>query len=148
MIKEKIKTDLIRVLKEGDMFVVGALRFLLSEIKNEEIARRRTLTDEEVVSLLRSQLKKRKEAIELFKKGEREDLVDKEQKEVGLIKKYLPASLSEDEVRKKVKEIISQASEKEKSNFGLLMGRLMKDLKGKAEGQTVSQILKEEIAND
>ena len=148
MIKEKIKTDLTGILKKGDMFVVGVLRFLLSEIKNEEIAKRRTLTDKEVVSLLRSQIKKRKETIELFKKGSREDLADKEEKEIELIKKYLPASLGEDEVRRKVKEVISQASKKEKSNFGLLMGRLMKDLKGKVEAQTVSKILREEMVND
>lgn len=148
MIKEKIKADLIKALKAKEEFVVGVLRFLLAEIKNEEIAKRRLLTDDEIVSLLRSQIKKGREAIELFEKGKRKDLVNKEQKEIDLIKKYLPKSLSEDEIRQEVKAVILAAGQSEKTNFGLLMGRLMERLKGRADGQTVSKILKEKMVND
>lgn len=147
-INEQIKADLVKALKAGQRFVVDALRFLLAEIKNEEIAKRRLLTDEELVNLLRSQMKKRREAIELFEKGGRRDLVDKEQKEIVLIKKYLPKSLNEEAIRQEVEAVILAAPSGEKTNFGLLMGRLMGRLKGKADGQTVSRILKEEIGND
>jgi len=117
-----------------------------------ELEKESQLTDDEVIEVISSEIKKRKEAIFEFQKGEREDLVEREKAELEVLKKYLPEQLSEKEIKKLAREVIAALrtslapSEREKfgvKDMGKVMGQLMPQVKGKAEGSLVSKIVKE-----
>ncbi len=153
-IKEKIESDLKTGLKKADYFLVGVLRLLIASIHNEEISKRgknqigiladEVMTDDEVISVLKREAKKRKEAIDIYSKTERKDLLQKEQKELEIIFQYLPEELGEKAVEEIVRKIISdgQKTIKGNSDFGLVMKEAMKELKGKADGNLVSETVK------
>jgi len=161
ILKEKIQKDLKEALKKKDEIVVSVLRMLLAAILNkekekryklskdkpelteEELEKESQLTDEEVIEVISSEIKKRKESILEFKKGERQDLVEKEKKEIEVLKKYLPEQLSEEEIKKLVKVAIETVEAKEPKDMGKVMVELMPQIKGKADGATVSKIVKE-----
>ena len=109
----KIKSDLKEALKSGDSFKAGTLRYVLAAVHNAEIDKGKgaTLTEEELASLLQKQAKQRRESIEAYEKGNRQDLAEKEQKELGIIKTYLPEQLGEEEVKKIVEEAIKDFSQ-------------------------------------
>ncbi|MDP3994345.1 MAG: GatB/YqeY domain-containing protein, partial [bacterium] len=100
MILEQIQNDLKEAMKAGETDKVSALRFLLSQIKNREIDKRAELTDEEIVSVIAKQAKQRRESVEAFKQGGRDDLVVKEQAELDLLSKYLPQKMGQAELEK------------------------------------------------
>ena len=161
VLKEKIREDLTTVLREKKELELSVLRMLLSAVNNketekktkiwkakpelspEEIKKEAQLTDEEIFEVIASEIKKRKESIELFEKGKREDLVDKETKEKEILEKYLPEQLSEEEIKKLVKEAIEKIGAKEIKDMGKVMAELMPQVKGKADGSLVSKIVKE-----
>ncbi len=145
-ILEQLDIDFNQALKKRDELVVLTLRQLKSALVNAEIAKKRQkLTDEEIIKVLKSEVKKRREAIELYRKGGRNDLADKEEKEIEIVSKYLPAELGAEEVRKKVKEVIAQVGAGGPTDFGKVMGMVMKEFKGQADGTLVNQIVKEEL---
>lgn len=123
---------------------VRVLRFLLSEIQYAEIAKQSDLTDEETVALLAKELKKRKEAIEMFKKANRDDLVADEEKQLTVIQKYLPQQLTESELEKAVDEVLSSLPDK--SNMGKIIGLVMAKVKGQADGKMVAELVKKKIS--
>jgi len=166
MLKQQIQKDTTEALKTGDSFVLSTLRMLLasvatkekekrykiSEILNEEeLIKKSQLTDEEIVDVISSEIKKRKDAIALYEKGNRQELADKEKKEIEILKKYLPEQLSQDEVKKLVEESVAKTGAKEMKDpsgrSGQAMGKVMADLnpkiKGKADSGEVSKIIKE-----
>ena len=100
------------------------------------------MTEEEVVEILIREAKKRKEAAEIYAKGGRDDLSQKEIREIELIKKYLPEQLSEQEIEKIVKVAIEKTNAKEQKDFGRAMAEAMKELKGKADAKLTSEIVK------
>ncbi len=146
MLKQDIEQQIKEALKAGEQFKLSALRFLLAAIKNEEIARQREATDEDVVAVLQKQAKQRRESIEAFAKGGREELAEKERQELEILNKFLPQQMSEEEVKKTVQEVIAELPETERNNFGKVMGASMARLKGKAEGNLVSKAVKESLA--
>jgi uncharacterized protein YqeY len=146
MIKERLSEDLKSAMKQGNSDLVGTLRFLLSQIQNEEIKNRGTggdgtLSDEAVITVLKGELKRRNESIEMFRDGKREDLVAQEEKAVSIIKKYVPAELSREEVIK----VVSKLKESGLGDFNTLMKSAMAELKGKADGKVVSEVVKEAL---
>lgn len=143
---EKIKTDLNQALKAKKADEVSVLRFLLADLHNREIEKKGELSDEDVVAGLRKQVKVRKEAIEEFKKGEREDLARKESSEVKILSKYLPQMLSPEEVEKIVDTSIEKTGAKSAQDFGKVMGEVMKTLKGQAEGNLVAELVKKKLS--
>ncbi len=165
MLKEKIEEDFQKALKEKNEEEVSVLRVLKAEIVNKEKEKRQQkskenpelalgelekesqLTDEELVSLIASEVKKRKEAVLEFEKGKREDLVEKEKKEIEILKRYLPEQLSEEEIKKLVKETIQRLSAKSLKDMGRVMGEIMPKIKGRAEGEIVSKIVREELSS-
>jgi len=165
LLKEKIQEDLISALKEKREITVSTLRMVSAAISNKETEKRTRiwkekpesevkklekesqLTDEEIIDVIFSEVKKRKEAIVEFEKGGREDLVEKEKKEMGILMKYLPEQLSEEEIKKMAKEIIKEVGAESLRDLGKVMGQLMPKLKGKAEGSLVSKIVKELLAS-
>lgn len=145
-LKEKIEQDFIQAFKSRQTELSETLKLLKSSIKNKEIELIKQLDDDEVIKVLTTEAKKRKDSIEQFKNGGREDLAQKEQSELSIIEKYLPEMMSQDEVKKVICAIIeSSGEEKTKSNFGKFMKLVMNELNGKADGSMVSQILNQEL---
>jgi len=145
---EKIKSDLTAAQKERDELLVSTLRYFLSAVKDREIELRpqgKEIDDVEVVSLIEKQIKQRKESIAEFEKAQRQDLVEKETKEMGILSAYMPAQMSEEEVQKLVDEAIFQSGAKAQSDMGKVMALLMPQTKGKADGAMVSRMVKEKL---
>jgi len=148
---EKIQADLKEALKAGEKTRVSTLRFLLSAIHNKEIAlslpKGQGLKDEEVLGILQTQIKQRKESIMFFKQGNRDDLVAKEQAELDILSKYLPQQLSEEEVKKIITEAAGEVGAKGLADFGKVMGAVMPRLRGKTEGDVVAGLVKEHLSH-
>ncbi len=149
-IKQRINEDLKNALKEGKDLVVSTLRLMLSALHNREIEKRTkerdvNLTEDEVIEVLQKEAKKREEAILFYEKGQRVDLVQKEKEELEIIRKYLPPSLTEEEIIEEIKEALEVLGTKTKRDFGKLMSFLMKKLKGRVDGEKVAELLKERL---
>lgn len=161
MMRDKLKEDMRVALKAREADRLRTLRLLNavvlneekkkrvelkkedSDLEGEELRKKMSLTDEELQSVIMSEVKKRKDSIEEFKKGDREDLVDKEEAELEILYQYLPEQMSDDEIKEVVEEVIEDVGE----NIGDIMKEAMKRMKGKTEGGLVSEIAKE-IIND
>jgi uncharacterized protein YqeY len=144
-LQQKINDDLKIALKAGDTEKVGVLRMLSAVLHNREIEKGKDakLTEEEVLQVLTREAKKRKEAIELFEKGGRPELAEKERAELTLIEAYLPKQMAREEVIAAVEKILAGLADK--SNAGLVMKAVMQELKGKADGKMISEIVKEKL---
>lgn len=141
--KEKIQADLKKALKNKEEVALSTLRMILASLKNAEIAKPdHQLTPADEIQVLQKEAKKRKEAIIAYEKGNRPELAAKEKKELEIIEKYLPKQLSEEEIRANIKKIITETG---LNQFGPLMGKVMAELKGQADGAVVAKILKEEL---
>ena len=136
-------------MREKDSTKVGTIRLLLSAIQYFEIQKQRDYqaSDEEIVSLIKKEVKKRKESIALYKQGKRDDLVEKETKELAILQAYLPEQMSEDEVRKIVEQTISETGASSIADMGKVMGILMPKVKGKADGSLVSNLVKQALTS-
>jgi len=148
MLKEAIKNDLNKAIKEQNSLFSGTLRMLLAAISNKEKEKKykeglEELAEEEVLNIVVSEAKKRKEAIESFKNAQRLELAEKEESELKVLEKYLPEQLSEEELKNLVQEAINEVSCSDIKDMGKVMAVLMPKIKGKADGSQVSQIVKE-----
>jgi len=148
-IKEKIVNDMKTAMKEKNTLTLQVLRSLKSKLMEKEISERKdgdaTLTDEQTIEVLMKAAKQRKESIEQFESGGRDDLAEKEKKELEIIDSYLPQMMDDGEIREVVKEKIKQLDASGLQDMGKVMGVLMSELKGKAEGARISAIVKEEL---
>lgn len=147
-ISERLREDLNSSLKKGNRDRAGVLRMLLSELYNKEKDKQAKgekpiLGDDEAIVVIQRESKKRKEAIELFKKGGRDDLVKKEESELEVVNEYLPKELGRDEVAAVIDGIIAKGL----GEFNLLMKEAMKELKGRADGRLVAELIKEKISH-
>lgn len=153
-LRDKIQQDLNRSIKKREELTSSVLRMILAAILNKEKEKRYKLkeekdvylTDEEIIEVIVSEAKKRKEAISEYKKGGRQDLSDKEEREAGILQKYLPEQLSEEDVRKLVEEALDETGAKEIKDMGKVMAVLMPRVKGRSDGNTVSGIVKEALS--
>jgi uncharacterized protein YqeY len=130
---EQIGKDFIVAYKAKDEVKSSVLRLLKSAIKNEEISKKTVLSDDEVIKIIQREIKQRNDSIFEYGKGGRSDLADKEKDELTVLKTYLPAQLSDEELENIVKSVIS-----EESDFGKIMGKVMPQVAGKADGSRVS----------
>ncbi len=144
-LNDQLLSEVKDAMKSGDAKLTGLLRFLIAQIQNKTKEKfggaGGTLSDEEVLDVLKKEAKKRKEAIALFEQGGRKDLADKEKEELSLMEKYLPAELGKEEIRKAVKEVLASGI----TDFGKAMKESMARLKGQADGKLVSEVIKEEL---
>ena len=157
MLKDKIQGDLQKAMIAKDELRLSTLRMLKSGIQYFEIAKslpagRRggagyEATDEDVIEVTGREIKKRKESIELYKKGGREELAQNEQKEIEILQNYLPEQISEEEVRKLIKETISQTGASTIADIGKVMGTLMPKVKGKADSTLVSNLVRTALSS-
>jgi hypothetical protein len=142
MIRQQIIEDMKTAMKAHDTLRLGVLRFMLSEIKNREIDAKHELVDEEVITLLRTEVKRRNEAIAQFKQGNRLDLADQEEKELVVINAFLPAQMDATAVEAIVEKVIATTDAKD---FGQVMKLVMQALKGQADGKLVSELVRAKL---
>jgi len=149
-LKETILDDLKSAMKNKEADRLRVLRSLKAKILEKEISERKggeaDITDEQVIEVLMKAAKQRKESIEQYEQGGRDDLADNEKQELKTIESYLPEMMSEDEVREAARKKIEQLGASDMSDMGKVMGALMGELKGKAEGSVVSKVVKEELS--
>lgn len=146
MLKEKLQQDIKDALKSGDSKKRMVLGMVLSAIKNKEIEKRSELSDDDVVAVISSEIKKRKDSVEQFEKGGRPELAEGEKQEVEMLMAYMPEQMSEADVRNEVKKVISETGAKDMKEMGKVIGAVMAKVKGKADGQLVSRMVKEELS--
>jgi uncharacterized protein YqeY len=142
-LQAKIQNDLNTARKAQDKNAVLLLGTILADIKNRRIEEKRELADAEVNEVLRKGIKKRRESIEMYDKAKRADLADRERAEVTALEAYLPANVSDDEIRAAIKKVIAEGA----TNIGGVMGKVNPMFKGRAEGSTISRIAKEELSS-
>lgn len=141
-LRERVDADIKVALKSGAKDRLSALRMLSAALKNKQIDKRRTLTEEEVVETVRSQIKQRRDSIEQFAKGNRQDLVDKETAEVQVLEEYLPRQLSLEELDAMVRDAVSQTGAQGAKDMGKVMKALIPMVGGRADGKLVSELVK------
>ncbi len=159
-LRQKINDELKEAMKAGDDFKVGVLRMTLAVFHNKEIEKKGKglepdLSDEEIIEILGKEAKKRKEAMEIYAKGGRNDLAEKESRELEIINKYLPEQLSEAEIEKAVIKAMEKTGAKEIKDMGKAMAEAMKELsarggsatggKGRVDASAVSEMVKKRL---
>ncbi len=138
---ENIRKDMLNASKQGDDITVDILKLVIAEIRNEEILIDKELTDENVLKVVRKQERKIKDSIEQYTKMGRDDLVSRESAQLKVIEKYLPSLMSEDEITKIVSRVIADTNASGIQSMGLVMGSVMKELNGKADGNLVKDVV-------
>jgi uncharacterized protein YqeY len=138
----RMQGDLNSARKSQDKAGTLLLSTVLSEVKNKKIELRRDPTDADVIDVVRKSIKRRKESAEMYGKGNRSDLADKETSEAAALEKYLPAQVSDDELRAAVKAAIAGGAKQ----IGAVMGKVLPQFKGRADGSTINAIAREELS--
>lgn len=136
---QDLQSAIIQAMKSGDSQKVQALRFLTASVKQVEVDTNKQLTDNEVIAILRKELKKRQDSCTQYTEAGREDLAQKETYEINIIESYLPAQMSLEDVLAKVKPALAASNITEKKDFGKAMGIAMKTIDGAADGNVVKQ---------
>ena len=142
-LRQDIHKDIAVAMKSGDKERLSTVRMLMSAIKYKEVDAHRELTDEETIAVISTLVKQRQDSIEQFTKGNRMDLVEKETKELEVLRTYLPPQLSETEVRDIIKKAVAETGAQGQKDMGKLMKVVMPQVKGKADGKIVNDIVKE-----
>jgi len=147
MLKDKLNEDMKAAMIAKNVDKLSTIRMLKSAIQYAEIQKGAgyTATDEDILEVIGREVKKRRESIELYEKGNRQELADKEKQELELLQTYLPEQLSEDEIRLIVKSTIESTGSTSMQDMGKLMGALMPQIKGKADGNLVNKIIRETL---
>ena len=146
MIVDKIKKDLVTALKSKDKIKLTLLRYLKSALKNAEINAGKTLSKQDEIKVLQSQIKQRQQALELYKRGGRDDLANHEQEEIDIISTYLPKQLTKDEIIIEVKNAISELNAQSMKDMGKVMKFLKEKLGAKADGKLLSTVVKNQLS--
>ncbi|MCL6471683.1 MAG: GatB/YqeY domain-containing protein [Firmicutes bacterium] len=147
-LKDRLSEDLKSAMRAAPSDVsqkirVSTIRFLNAEIKNAEITKKSQLTDEEIVEIIQKQIKRRREAVEQYRKGNREDLAEKEESEAKILASYLPKQLTDDEIRELAKRAIKDTGATSIKEMGRVMSKLMPEVRGRADGKRVNEIVSE-----
>ncbi|HEY4711805.1 MAG TPA: GatB/YqeY domain-containing protein [Dehalococcoidia bacterium] len=145
-LKESIQEALRGALKRQQKVELSTLRLLLSEIRNAEIAQQKPADDNKVLDVITKEVKRRRESIEAFKQGHRSDLVAQEEAEMAVLMSYLPKQMSRAEIMATARQVIDAVGAKGPGDRGKVMSQLMPQLKGKADGKEVSEIVSELLA--
>jgi uncharacterized protein len=147
-LKEKINEDLKAAMKNQDAVRTETLRSIRAEIiKMDKSGMQREMNEEEEIQLLSRQVKMRKESIEMFEKGNRADLVDREQKQLDIINEYMPKPLTREEAEAIINNVINELGTVTEKDFGKVMSASMKNLKGKIDGKIIQEIVKSKLGS-
>ncbi|MBI4525767.1 MAG: GatB/YqeY domain-containing protein [Deltaproteobacteria bacterium] len=142
-LKTEIQDAMKAAMKSGDRIVVSTLRLLLAALHNEEIKGRKELSQEETLKLISSLCKQRQEAIDYFRRGGRMDLVEKEEAEMAVLRRFLPQALTEEELRALILASIEEISAKGPQDLGKVMKQVMPKVTGRTDGKRVNELAKE-----
>ncbi|PRY83279.1 GatB/YqeY domain-containing protein [Alkalibacterium olivapovliticus] len=142
---DELNQDMKIAMKAKDKEKLSTIRMLKSALQNEQINKGDELTDEDELTILSREKKQRVESLNEFKAAGRDDLVVKLEKEIGIVDTYLPAQLSEEDIREIVQDTVEQTQSSSMKDMGKVMGALMPRVKGKADGNLVNSIVKEEL---
>lgn len=141
----KIEQDLRTALKDQRSTEVSTLRLLISELKNAQIAKGGELSEDQVIEVISREAKKRRESIEAYQKGGRQELAEKEEEELAVLEKYLPAQISNEELEKIVENTVAESGVKSLAEMGKVMSAVMAKVKGQADGGRVSELVKQKL---
>jgi uncharacterized protein len=145
-LQEKIQSHLAEAMRSKNQLRLSVLRMMKTAVKNKEVERMKALDETEVIAVLNTLVKQRKDSVEQFRKGSREELAQKEEAEIKIIEEYLPAAASDDEIRRAVEEAIQETGAASMKDMGKVMKATMSRLAGKtADGSRVSQLVKEKL---
>ena len=147
-LREQLDADLLEAVRSKDELRRSALRLIKASVQSEEKSRGGVLGDDGMVQVLSREAKRRKESIDAFREGNRPDLVEKEEAELSIIAKYLPQQLTEDEVREIARSVIEEVGASGPGERGKVMGKLMPQVKGKADGKMVNKIVGDLLAGN
>ncbi|UCD55574.1 MAG: GatB/YqeY domain-containing protein [Candidatus Omnitrophota bacterium] len=141
-LEEQIENKFKTALKQKDKIQVSTLRMLKAEIINIKLEQnKKALKDEEIIKIIQRQVKQHKDSIEQFEKGKRQDLAEKEKKELAILSSYMPEQLSAEELKKIIEDVIKELEATSKSEMGKVMKSVMVRVKGRADGKKISQIV-------
>jgi len=143
---DQVREDMFKASKDGRSFESDILKMVIASVKDEEIKNGKDLKDVGVEKVLRTETKKIKDSISQYEKMERKDLVSEEKKQLDILEKYLPELMSEEDIRKVVEAKASELEISSTKEMGKLMGIVMKELKGKADGGVVHQIVQDTLS--
>ena len=141
-LKERIREDLKKAMKEKDEVKVRTLRMMIAAIRNLEVEKMKEASDEDVLTALQREAKKRREAIEKYEEAGREDLAEEERRELQVIESYLPEQMSEEEIEELAKKVIEQVGASSPKDLGKVMKEIMPKVKGRADGKLVNSIVR------
>ena len=142
---KKIQNDMYTAMKAGEKESTNTLRITLAKLKDKQIEKRDDLTEEEVIKIIQTLVKQRKESIELYVQGGRNELADIEKNEIALLKKYLPQMISENDIKNIVETVINEVSATSMSDMGKIMPEVMKRGKGLIDGRIAQKFVQESL---
>jgi uncharacterized protein len=145
-LKERIQTDLTAAMRSGDSLRRDVLRMATSAAYNLEKRQQKPLSDDELLGVLTREVKTRRESVEAFRKGRREDLAGKEEAEIAILQEYLPQALSEEEIRRLIGEAVAATGATSARDMGKVMGWLAPKTRGRADGKHVSELVAQALA--
>ena len=146
MLRERLDQELKTAMREKDAVRLSVVRLLKSAIKYREIELAKALDDAEIERVIASELKRRRDSVEQFRAGNRQDLVDREEAEIRILKGWLPAQLTADELRAKVDEVVQRLGASGPKDMGAVMKALLPEVQGRAEGRAVSELVKSRLS--
>lgn len=147
ILTQKLNDDLRQALRERNQVRVSVIRLVLSSVHNTEIARQAELSEGDILGVIAKEIKQRHESIEAFKKGNRQDLVDKEQAELAILNEYMPKQMTREEVVAEARKIIGEVGAEGPGDKGKVMPRLIVQLKGRADGRLINEVVTELLSS-
>ena len=142
-LQQKLTDDLKQAMRGGDTVKRSVIRLVMAAIKNAEIAKQKALEDGDVLGIIAKEIRQRKESIEAFKEGNRPELAAQEEAEMAILEAYMPAQMSRDEIVADARKIIEEVGAGGLSDKGKVMPKLIANLKGKADGREINEVVTE-----
>lgn len=142
-LKDTLPVELKNALRAGDKTKLGTIRLILSAVNYAEIDQQKQLDDSGIHAVIAKMIKQRRESIDAFKAGNRQDLVDKEQAELTILESYMPRQLSRDEIKAEAKKVLVEVGANKPQDIGKVMGKLTPLLRGKADGKEIAAVVTE-----
>ena len=145
MLKEKLNEDLKKYMKEKNTLALNTVRLVIAEIKNKEVEKNSEITDEEILQIIRKQIKMREDSIQQFRSANREDLAEKEAEELEILKNYLPEDLTDEELDKIIQETIKELNASSKKDFGRVIKEVIQKVQGRADNKKISELISKKL---
>ena len=145
MLKEKLNEDLKKYMKEKNTLALNTVRLVIAEIKNKEVEKNSEITDEEILQIIRKQIKMREDSIQQFRSANREDLAEKEAQELEILKNYLPEDLTDEELDKIIQETIKELNASSKKDFGRVIKEVIQKVQGRADNKKISELISKQL---